>query len=127
MSPEAYTEMAEIQRTHWWYAARRRILESRLRELPLPPGARILEIGSGTGANLDLLAEFGDVVGLEMSTRAIELARQQVSSPRVRMGQGLCQDDLARVVGHFNLMCLVDVLDQLEDAEVCISLLSSLV
>jgi SAM-dependent methyltransferase len=126
MSPEAYTEMAEIQRTHWWYAARRRILESRLRELALPSGARILEIGSGTGANLDLLAGFGEVVGLEMSARAIELARQQVASPRVRMVQGRCPDDLDRLEGHFDLICLFDVLEHIDDDADCLAQLAPL-
>lgn len=62
MSPAAYAEMAATQELHWWFAARRHILRSQLERLELPPDAEILEVGSGTGANLGMLAEFGRVV-----------------------------------------------------------------
>jgi SAM-dependent methyltransferase len=124
VSPEAYTEMAAIQSAHWWYVARRRILESQIRSLSLPPDARILEIGSGTGANLDLLATFGEVTGLEMSPQAIALARQGVPSPRVRLVQGRCPDDLSRVEGAFDLICLLDVLEHIDGDAECLARLA---
>ena len=62
MSPDAYLEMAETEAEHWRFRARRDVLQSVLRRLALPPRARVLEVGSGTGGNLDMLAEFGTAV-----------------------------------------------------------------
>lgn len=116
MSPAAYAEMAATQESHWWFAARRGILRSRLERLQLPAGADILEIGSGTGANLDLLAEFGRVVGLEMSREAIDFAGQRPCSRSgaVTMRLGRCPEDLSGLP-QFDLVCMFDVLEHIED------------
>lgn len=117
MEPQAYVEMAEMQSTHWWFTARREILRSMLLSLDLPEGARILEVGSGTGANLELLSEFGEVEGLEMAAEAIEFAASSASAchGRVRMVQGRCPDDLGRLHGLFDLVCMFDVLEHIAD------------
>lgn len=116
MNPQAYPEMARTQADHWWFAARRDILRRQLQALALPPGARILEIGSGTGANLALLAEFGQVVGLEMEAAAISLARQAgAGGARVELHRGRCPEDLDCVAGRFDLICLFDVLEHIQD------------
>ena len=114
MNPSAYTEMAGVQERHWWYVARREILGVQLRQLQLPCDAEILEVGSGTGANLALLAQFGRVTGLEMEQRAIELARRSLG-PRndIRLLQGRCPEDLGRVAQRFDLICLFDVLEHI--------------
>lgn len=114
MNPAAYAEMASVQNEHWWYVARRQILNQQLRRLALPPVADILEVGSGTGANLALLARFGRVTGLEMEPHAIELARQSLG-PRndIRLVCGRCPDDLDALGQRFDLICLFDVLEHI--------------
>lgn len=116
MSPGAYAEMAATQDAHWWFAARRAILRGEIQRLKLPPGADILEVGSGTGANLDLLAEFGNVVGLEMSPTAIALAQRRACSRpgAVTMRLGRCPEDLT-CLPRFDLVCMFDVLEHIED------------
>lgn len=116
MTPAAYAEMAAVQEAHWWFAARRGILRSRLERLRLAPDADILEIGSGTGANLDLLAEFGRVVGLEMSPEALGFARQRPCSRggAVTLRLGRCPEDLADL-HQFDLICMFDVLEHIEE------------
>lgn len=114
MRPQVYAEMAARQDSHWWFAARRQILRSQLRQLRLPANPDILEIGSGTGANLDLLAEFGRVVGLEMNPSAIDLARQRTwnRSGAVSMRLGRCPDDMSGLPS-FDLVCMFDVLEHI--------------
>ena len=116
MSPDAYIEMAEMQATHWWFAARREILRSQIERLSLPSGADILEVGSGTGANLALLSRFGNVVALEVAPEAIALAQARcVDSARpVTMRQGRCPEDLGAMSERFDLICLFDVLEHIE-------------
>ena len=62
MERVVYQQMAELDDRHWWYRARRRILAELIRrEVRLPADARILEIGCGTGHNLQMLSGFGHV------------------------------------------------------------------
>jgi SAM-dependent methyltransferase len=128
MNPDAYTEMARTQATHWWFAARRDILRGQLRQLDLPPDADILEIGSGTGANLDLLSEFCNVLGLEMESEAIALAKQcrAGAAGNVSMLQGMCPDDLPALGRKFDLICLFDVLEHIERDQESLSQLALL-
>lgn len=109
--------MARVQDRHWWFAARREILRAQLKALRLPADAEILEVGSGTGANLALLAEFGRVTGLEMSAEAIASARARgLELPgRVTLHQGRCPDDLAGLGQRFDLVCLFDVLEHIDN------------
>lgn len=118
MSPSAYDEMASTQARHWWFCARRAILREQIRALQLPAGARILEVGSGTGANLDLLSEFGHVVGLEMNAGAVAMARRACTREDVELHVGRCPDDLDALGPGFDLICLMDVLEHIpQDCE----------
>lgn len=119
MSPDAYVQMARVQDRHWWFVARRKILLDQIKALGLPANAEILEIGSGTGANLDLLAEFGSVTGIEMSEEAITLAASRTQGMmKVTLRQGMCPQDIEKIGKEFDLICLFDVLEHIdEDSE----------
>jgi len=128
MSPSAYSEMAQVQDRHWWFVARRKILHSELVRLNLPADASILEVGSGTGANLGLLSEFGHVTALEMSANAIALSRvrSDFDASRIVTQQKRCPDDLDSLTQQFDLICLFDVLEHIEDDELSLSRLKTL-
>ncbi len=62
MDRAVFDRMAELDQNHWWFTARRRILAQVIERVVRPPAnARILELGCGTGHNLDMLARFGRV------------------------------------------------------------------
>ena len=73
------------------------------------PGARLLELGCGSGSLTYLLRQAGiDAVGLEMATAAIEVARE-------RFGLEVVQGPLetAEIEGEFDAILAVDVLEHL--------------
>lgn len=113
MQPSAYLDMAAVEETHWWFAGRRRVLESCIAGLGLRPGARILELGSGTGGNISVLSRFGAVTAVEMNetARAIALTRHQGADVR----GGALPHDLPLGDQKFDLVCLFDVLEHVED------------
>ncbi len=61
-----------VEDRHWWYVGRRRILEGVVDSLALPAGAEILDAGCGSGRNLEWLARFGSVTGLELSDDSLD-------------------------------------------------------
>ena len=124
MQREAYLEMAASEDRHWWFRGRRKILQSvigRLK-LPPPPRARILEIGAGTGGNLAMLARFGRVTAVEKDATARAIAGAKAAH---------CQDIRAGALPEepvgadevFDLICLFDVLEHVEEDEETLAVL----
>ncbi|MHB1667819.1 class I SAM-dependent methyltransferase [Thiomonas sp.] len=113
MSPEAYLSMADTEAQHWWFTGRRKILEFVIRKLDLPKNANILEIGCGTGGNLEMLAHFGVVSALEMDATALKIATEK-SKGRYDIKQGVCPDLSQLSLQKFDLICLFDVLEHID-------------
>jgi protein-L-isoaspartate O-methyltransferase len=77
-----YETMAELDDRHWWYRARREVLAALIRRKALPPaGARLLEVGCGTGHNLAMLSQFGELDALELDDAARAVAEKRLGRP----------------------------------------------
>ncbi len=117
MNPAAYLEMAETESRHWWFLGRRDILSTILTKLDLPQSSKILEVGCGTGGNLQMLAEFGRVSALEMDANARAIASEKTNN-LYDIKAGCCPDELPFKGQRFDLICMFDVLEHIEqDAE----------
>ena len=113
MEAQVYERMAELDSDHWWFVARRDILENLIERVVRPPkDARILEIGCGTGHNLAMLSKFGRVEATEMDKSARALASQRLG--RDVMDAAL-PDLTAWPTDHFDLVALLDVLEHVPD------------
>src|SRR5262245_38672438 len=89
MQQHTYSIMYRIEKTHWWFAGRRKILATLLEQICSQSGKprpRILDVGCGTGANLELLSKFGDAEGVDVSSEALQFCRQR-GIKQVREGQ----------------------------------------
>lgn len=110
-----FDRMAELDQTHWWFVARRRILAEIIRRrVAPPPGARILEIGCGTGHNLAMLGRFGAVDALELDDAAREIAQKRLGRP---IGSAALPALDGVPDGHYDLITLLDVLEHVEPDE----------
>src|SRR5205085_9986193 len=82
MERSVYDNVATLERRHWWYVARRDVLDRLIRRrIRLPGHARILEIGCGTGHNLPMLRQFGEVDAIEIDAAAREMASRRLGKP----------------------------------------------
>jgi len=113
MDRAIYDAMAAQDSVHWWYVARRDVLHDLIaRRIPLAQGARILEIGCGSGHNLAMLARFGQVEGHELDEASRELSA-------ARWGPAIGGARLPELEGvpdaTYDLVAILDVLEHVEE------------
>ncbi len=114
MNPQAYIDMDKTESNHWWFTARRLIMVEILKSLNLSADAKILEIGCGTGGNLNILSEFGKVSAIEMDANAHEIASEKTNnSYDIRVGS--FPSDIPFKDEKFDLICMLDVLEHIEN------------
>jgi SAM-dependent methyltransferase len=111
MQPELYRQMRELEDRHWWFRGRRKIVATLLGTLKLPDSTRLLDLGCGTGGNLETLSRFGEVTGVEMDADAAELARQRGKAPVL---EGYLPDGLPVEEGSYDCVTMLDVLEHIE-------------
>lgn len=115
MDRAVYDRMAEHDATHWWYVARRRILARLIAsEIKPPKGARILEVGCGTGHNFGMLSAFGTIDAIEIDEGAREVAAS-------RLGRPILTAPLPGLDGiedtAYDIVALLDVLEHIVEDE----------
>jgi SAM-dependent methyltransferase len=113
MDRQVFDRMAALDQSHWWYVARRRIIADLIaREIAPPNGARVLEIGCGTGHNFEVLSRFGMLDALEIDAPARAIASARLGRP---VGDAPLPDLPGVTDGGYDVIALLDVLEHIED------------
>ena len=120
MQQHTYAIMRRVEQTHWWFVGRRQIIRSFLVRLfrdmkasGKTPGstANILDVGCGTGANLEMLSEFGAAEGVDVSTEALSFCQERgLQSVKLGAAEALPYKD-----NSFDLVTGLDVVEHLDD------------
>ena len=97
MSDAVYEQLARVEDRLWWHESRReliRVLLTRVGQAFQPVNrlesrshiTAALDVGCGTGGSFSLLSEYADrVVGIDLSPRALELAKQKHRSAELHL------------------------------------------
>lgn len=115
MEQHTYGIMDEVEGSHWWFVGRRAILEGFMRGIvesfrtPRSP-FRILDVGCGTGANLEMLSQFGTAEGVDVSDDALEFCRKK----GLKVQKGLAEE-MPFADGAFDVVTALDVVEHLDD------------
>jgi SAM-dependent methyltransferase len=115
MQQHTYAIMDEVEGSHWWFVGRRAILESFLRQIHSllitnHSSLRILDVGCGTGANLEMLSQFGEAEGVDVSDDALEFCRQKGLKAQKGLAETLPFEDET-----FDLTTALDVVEHLDE------------
>ncbi|MDX6497374.1 MAG: hypothetical protein QOG23_634 [Blastocatellia bacterium] len=114
MELHTYSIMYEVEGRHWWFAGRRRIISEFIEKVCQAlgkPQPRILDVGCGTGANLQMLAQFGAAEGVDVSTEALDFCRAR-GLAQVKQGAA---ESLPFADASFDLVTGLDVVEHLDD------------
>ncbi|HUP85281.1 MAG TPA: glycosyltransferase [Acidimicrobiales bacterium] len=110
MAEHAYDAMARVERSHWWFVAKRALVTEAV-ERHAPSTTAMVDVGSGTGALLDdLSGRFDLVIGSELDEHSLSLARSTSRTLVRGRAEALpFPDDAAGAIS-----CL-DVIEHLDD------------
>jgi SAM-dependent methyltransferase len=115
MRQDIYDKMYQVEDAHWWFAAKRKIVNdllerfllSKMERRPL----RLADLGCGCGRMLAELPESIDGVGLDASQRAIEFCAARGVGARL----GRLPDDVPFAARSFDAVLMLDVVEHLDD------------
>ena len=128
MQQHTYAIMDRVEDKHWWFVGRRAILETFLRQIVnslesrlqaaagptakagAPNELRILDVGCGTGANLEMLSQFGDAEGVDVSDDALEFCNEKGLKAQKGLAEKLPFEDET-----FDVTTALDVIEHLDD------------
>ena len=115
MQQHTYAIMDEVEGSHWWFVGRRAILESFLNGIvsrisTSDSRLSILDVGCGTGANIEMLSQYGDAEGVDVSDDALEFCRLKGLKAQKGLAETLPYDDES-----FELTTALDVIEHLDD------------
>jgi SAM-dependent methyltransferase len=123
MQQHTYAIMRRVEEGHWWFVGRRAIIRSFLKRIvrdlenvSTAPDARlnileILDVGCGTGANLEMLAEFGKAEGVDVSAEALSFCQARgLENVKLGAAEALPYED-----NSFDLVTGLDVVEHLDD------------
>jgi len=112
MESELYDVIRRTEASHWWYVGRRRIVFDWVEQY-VGDAPSVLDIGCGTGFNLEELRRRGvpNGVGLDVSAKALAFCRE-------RGLRRLVQGDAARLPyrdASFDVVLALDLIEHVED------------
>jgi len=111
MAADAIDAMARVERVHWWFRGKHRLVLDELRREQV--GGLIIDVGAGTGGLLDRLGAAGfRAVGMELDEGALSHAR--AAEKRLPLVQSVAEA-LPACDGAAAAITLLDVLEHLDD------------
>ncbi len=115
MEQHTYGIMNDVEDKHWWFVGRRAILESFLQGIIEKSKiknqeSKILDVGCGTGANLEMLKQFGESEGVDVSDDALEFCKKK----GLKVHKGLAEE-LPFEDESFDVVTALDVVEHLDD------------
>lgn len=112
MRPDELAKMFSLEDSYWWFVGRRELV----RELLLrhrPHGSQLLtiDVGCGTGATLNAIADVGPAIGVDRSREALRFCRRRGLRELVLAGA----ESLPVKTGSVDVLLALDLLEHIQD------------
>jgi ubiquinone/menaquinone biosynthesis C-methylase UbiE len=100
-----YQKMYDLEDSHWWFVTKRTLAMVFLNQIK-KKFSRILDVGCGTGRNLLMLQQFGQVFGVDINPLALKFCLEREQTQVKRSGA----ETLPFKDNYFDLVTIFDVL-----------------
>jgi SAM-dependent methyltransferase len=122
MQHEYYKEYYDLERKHWWFIAREKILSNYLSKLTEEKHfntkeLKILNIGCGPGRTSEMLNKFGQVISVEYDKFCCEFTAKKTGLEIINASI----TELPFENNTFDIVCGFDVIEHVEDDSLGVS------
>lgn len=114
MKPYLYEDLYLLEEKHWWHISKRRVVRNLIDTYNRVKYPKILDVGCGTGKNMEHLQKFGEVWGLDQSRRALDYCRKR-GLKNLKLGDA---EKTNFSSNSFNIITMLDVLEHTDDDKV---------
>lgn len=111
MKKYLYDDLYYLEEKHWWHVSKRRIVQSLIENYNRIKKPKILDVGCGTGKNIEGLLKYGEVWGLDNSLDAIKFCRRR-GLKNLKLGHAEKTDLKSE---SFDIITILDVLEHTDD------------
>ncbi len=106
-----YQDLFELEEKHWWHLAKRSLCVELINSYIKRTDLKILDIGCGTGRNMQEFARFGIAQGVDQSQEAINFCKKR-GLTHVQIDKSEHTDFKEQ---KFDLVTMLDVLEHTDD------------
>jgi SAM-dependent methyltransferase len=122
MQHDYYKEYYDLERQHWWFVAREKIISNYIQKLIDEKqleknNLKILNVGCGPGRSSQYLSEFGSVVSIEYDKYCCEFAAEKTGLEIIHGSI----TELPFEDQSFDLVCAFDVIEHVEDDQLAVT------
>ncbi|MEK7616910.1 MAG: class I SAM-dependent methyltransferase [Patescibacteria group bacterium] len=111
MKKYLYEDLYLLEEKHWWHISKREAVLSLIKEYAKGNRIKILDVGCGTGRNMEEFKKLGDVWGLDSSLIALNYCRKR-GLKNLKLGSA---ENTSLETSSFDVVTLLDVLEHTDD------------
>ena len=111
MNIALYQDLWELEEKHWWHISKRELCQKVIAKYF--KGGKIVDIGCGTGKNVEAFSKYGEVWGIDNSEEALKFCKKRGLNNVIK-GDA----EKSNLPGKtFKLVTLLDVLEHTDDTK----------
>lgn len=114
MKKYLYQDLYDLEDKHWWHVAKRKTCLSIINRYVKIKKPTILDIGCGTGKNLEEFSKIGKAYGIDCSSVAIKFCKKKRGLSNVSLGSA---ENTGYANGKLNVVSMLDVLEHTDDVK----------
>src|SRR5258708_4769808 len=111
MEAYLYEDLYLLEEKHWWHISKRRLCLAIIKKFSTGKRPTILDVGCGTGKNIEEFNKVGKTYGIDNSSKAIKFCKIR-NLKHVRLASS---NRTGFKSGFFDVVTLLDVLEHVDE------------